>query len=234
MPALHRRHSISWLVPVVAGAVLGFGIYDRLASSSSVDVTTRDRRKASPASTRSHHRPPQLPSEEGASNLGRGRDERDPTRPGAGPAIAYAPREPAEWQGMLVNTTFQARCDTSSRCGLAMACHTDQCGPCSNDSECANGEACSMQHCVVASLAACRTRADCPAAELCMLTGYASDARGNLDMRAYCSGSPPAEARRQEEEEAALAVELARADRTPPVLGTDPGTPEGLVHLLQD
>jgi hypothetical protein len=241
MPALHRRHPISSLVAVVVGAILGFGLHHELTGSSperSVDLALRDRRRTDPAPTRSHHHPPQLPAADGAADptgVSRGLEGRDPTRPGVGPPIAYASRDPSEWQGMLVNTTFQARCDVSSRCGLAMACHTGHCGPCSNDSECAAGEMCSMQHCVIAPLAACRTRADCAAGELCMLTGYASDARGNASMRAYCSGNPPAEARRQEDEQAALEVELAQADRIPSTLATtDPGTPEGLVHLLQD
>src|SRR5690606_36385366 len=96
--------------------------------------------------------------------------ERQPDRPGEGPPIEYASRDPREWQGMLVNTTFQALCDTSARCGLAMACNAGRCGPCAHDSDCASGEVCSMQHCVVSSLAACRSRSDCPGDELCILS----------------------------------------------------------------
>jgi hypothetical protein len=236
MSALHREHLISWLVPVIAGLVLGIGLHGLLAGASPVDVAARDRRTASAEVTRSHRAPPQLAPAAATpdrSVVTRGAGGRDPARPGVGPAIAYAPRDPSEWQGMLVNTTFQALCDTSSRCGLAMACHAGRCGPCASDAECAAGEVCAMQHCVSAPLATCRGRADCPSGELCMLTGYADDARGNGGMHAYCSGSPPAEARRQDEQ-AALDGELAREDRTAPAPGADPATPEGLVHLLQE
>ena len=226
---MHRWQRFIWAAPLLAGAILGLGLYYLVADSPdrSVELATRDRRRPPTAPTRSHYRPA-LPSDAPAPAPGR-----DPARPGAGPSLEHAPRDPAEWQGMLVNTTFQALCDTSSRCGLAMACDAGRCGACARDSDCATGEVCSLQHCVLSSLAACRSRADCPTGELCLLTGYASDPRGNGDMRAYCSGSPPPSTRNLDDEEAALAAETARA-RPVPLATNNPGTPEGLVHLLQD
>src|SRR4029079_17336818 len=58
----------------------------------------------------------------------------------------YFPREKGEWQGMLVNMTLRAQCDTSSRCALAAACLDGLCGPCSHDRECADSEVCVLDH----------------------------------------------------------------------------------------
>jgi hypothetical protein len=225
-----RTQRFAWLVvPALVGALVGFGLYHHLTSASedAVDLAARDLRVRDPNPIRSHHAPPTTPSLDVPAG------EVDPERRGLAPAIELAPRDAAEWQGMLVNTTFQASCDTSTRCGLAMACHAGRCGACTRDAECGAGEVCSMQHCVASASTACRTRADCPSGELCMLTGYSDDPRGNGDMRSYCSGSPPQIARTVESDEAALAQELASADVVPlPV--DNPATPEGLVHLLQD
>lgn len=226
-----RTHRITHVLPLIAGALVGFGVYRYLTAVDAVELSTRDRRTRAEAPIRSHRAPapPSLDTPAGPH------DEAAAARPtpGAGPAIAFAPRDAAEWQGMLVNTTFQASCDTSARCGLAMACSaTGRCGPCTRDADCATGEACAMQHCVPAAAVACKSRVDCPAGELCMLTGYSEDPRGNGDLRAYCSGSPPALARTVERDEAEL-EELARAEPAP-LATDDPGTPEGLVHLLQD
>jgi hypothetical protein len=217
---MSRTQRLSWLVPLIAGAIVGYGLYQFLAPTPAGDLAVRDLRKRETAPVIGHR----APSLEVTP-----RDE--PERPGVGPSIELAPRAASEWQGMLVNTTFQASCDTSSRCGLAMACHAGRCGACTQDAQCGSGEVCSMQHCVSAPNAACRARSDCPISELCMLTGYSDDARGNGDMRAYCSGSPPALARTVESDAAELA-ELAQAEAAP--LSIDnPGTPEGLLHLLQ-
>jgi hypothetical protein len=79
-------------------------------------------------------------------------------------------------------------CEASERCGLATACVTGRCGACRLDAECASGEACALEHCVLATRVACRGRADCSEGELCVLSGISADARGNSDMRAYCQG----------------------------------------------
>jgi hypothetical protein len=109
------------------------------------------------------------------------------TGPGAAPAPVFVPRPAGEWQGMLVNTALQATCDTSSRCGLAMACHEDGvCGACTADSDCAGGEVCALDHCVRQAQAACRHASDCGGGALCVLSGYSTDARGNGAMTASC------------------------------------------------
>jgi hypothetical protein len=98
----------------------------------------------------------------------------------------YKPRDPSEWQGMLVDTGLQAPCAAPDGCGLAMACHQGRCGPCTSDAECAAGESCSLDHCVRSDLAGCRARRDCAAGEFCVLSGYSADPRGNGEMRASC------------------------------------------------
>lgn len=108
----------------------------------------------------------------------------------AGLAAEYEWREPSEWQGMLLNRAFATICETSGGCGLAMACRGGRCGPCETDSQCAPGEVCSVQHCIQAHLAECRSRRDCPGDEaFCILSGYTADVRGNGSMRAYCTAA---------------------------------------------
>jgi hypothetical protein len=48
------------------------------------------------------------------------------------------------------------------------------------------GESCVLDHCIRSELADCRTRRDCRNDELCVLSGYSSDPRGNARMRAEC------------------------------------------------
>lgn len=108
----------------------------------------------------------------------------------------FHPRDPAEWQGMIVNLSAMAICDTSARCGLAMACHSGKCGPCTSDIECAINEICILDHCIQKKNADCRSYRDCNDAELCILSGYSSDPRGNAEMVARCqltsgSGAEP-------------------------------------------
>lgn len=224
---MSRKQRISWLVPLIAGAIVGFGVYQYLSPADGVDLASRDQRRREAAPIVGHRASPVTPALDVERQGQRGESE----RPGIGPAIELAPRDASEWQGMLVNATFQASCDTSSRCGLAMACDAGRCGACSADAQCGTGEVCSMQHCVLASNAACRARGECPAGELCMLTGYSDDARGNGEMRAYCSGSPPVLARTVESDRAEVDAELAVVAAPLPV--DNPGTPEGLLHVLQ-
>jgi hypothetical protein len=106
----------------------------------------------------------------------------------------FHPRDPGEWQGMLVNTVLQPVCETSAGCGMAAACVREKCGPCQYADDCAVGEICVLDHCVKRDNAACTGRSDCSRDELCILSGYSSDPRGNSDMRASCvsphGGSP--------------------------------------------
>jgi hypothetical protein len=87
---------------------------------------------------------------------------------------------------MLVNVDAFPPCESSAGCGLGRACRQGKCEACVQDNDCAQGEACVLDHCVVRALAACRGRADCAAGQLCVLSGYSNQARGNEDMRAYC------------------------------------------------
>lgn len=108
-----------------------------------------------------------------------------------GPPLAVAerhfhPRDPQEWQGMLINTDAVPPCEASATCGLARACKAGQCVACSADDDCASGEVCVLDHCVARALASCRRRADCAPGSLCILSGYSSEARGNEGMRSLC------------------------------------------------
>ncbi|MGB5812361.1 MAG: hypothetical protein WBG86_17620 [Polyangiales bacterium] len=106
----------------------------------------------------------------------------------------YHPRADGEWQGMRVRIDQQAICQGESSCGLALACIDGLCSPCVADSECASGEACALDHCVREANLGCRSYTDCKEGSLCVLSGYSSGLRGNIDMRAYClspSGGTP-------------------------------------------
>lgn len=115
--------------------------------------------------------------------------EFDPSPPGLamllGPPRWY-PRPPSEWQGMLVNLNLTPHCDSSALCGLARACKDAKCMPCEQDGECADGEACVLDHCVRRELVTCRRSANCLAKEVCILSGYSNLPRGNEGMRAIC------------------------------------------------
>ncbi|MDG2304726.1 MAG: hypothetical protein P8R42_08730 [Candidatus Binatia bacterium] len=102
------------------------------------------------------------------------------------PGPRYFPRAGGEWEGMLVDESLQAACDTTSRCGLGMACVDGACGACVADGECAVGEACVLDHCVPEKNVACRAKLDCHGEELCVLSGYSDDLRGNEAMTAFC------------------------------------------------
>jgi hypothetical protein len=104
----------------------------------------------------------------------------------AAPFPDHAPRAAGEWQGMPVDRSTQVLCDAADSCGLAMACLGETCGPCERDDQCAAGETCVLDHCLLASRAACHSRADCAADALCVLTGTSPDPRGNAEMSAIC------------------------------------------------
>jgi hypothetical protein len=90
---------------------------------------------------------------------------------------------------MQVDLSVRALCGEANHCGLAAACTEGRCGPCGTDSDCSANEACVLDHCVPRENVACRTRHDCPGEQLCALSGYSSDPRGNAEMRAYCLDS---------------------------------------------
>lgn len=177
----HRRRSTRPLVLValtaVAAGALWLGFRPRPASSP---------REALPreALRRPEHRepvhPPSLPRQDSVLAT---------AAVGAPLAVAerhFHPRDPQEWQGMLINTDAVPPCDASATCGLARACRAGKCVACGTDDECAAGEVCVLDHCVVSALASCRRRADCARGSLCILSGYSSAARGNEGMRSLC------------------------------------------------
>jgi hypothetical protein len=105
------------------------------------------------------------------------------------PGSDYAPRPATEWLGRRVDRATQPLCDGADSCGLAMACIDGRCAPCGASSPCASGETCVLDHCVLATEAACHSRADCPDDTLCVLSGYSADPRGNAAMRSVCLAS---------------------------------------------
>jgi hypothetical protein len=63
------------------------------------------------------------------------------------------------------------------------------CGPCRQDAECADGEICILDHCLLSRNAKCRSRRECAGEEaLCILSGYSADPRGNAALTAECRG----------------------------------------------
>lgn len=107
------------------------------------------------------------------------------------PRDRFHPRDPSEWQGMLVNLAQPQICEASWTCGFALACKEQSCGPCEVNRDCAQGESCVLDHCVLADHVECRSQKDCKhlgAEALCILSGLTSgDPRGNAAMRAFCS-----------------------------------------------
>ena len=99
----------------------------------------------------------------------------------------YHPRAAGEWDGMLVDTSRPQICETSENCGLALACADGRCGPCRRVRDCAVGETCVLDHCLLVDLVECRQKAECPGErQVCALSGYSPDPRGNEVLRAYC------------------------------------------------
>ena len=111
-----------------------------------------------------------------------------PGRMGLMPAFTFHPRAPDEWQGWRVDLSLRPGCDTSSRCTAGLACLADQmCGPCSHDSDCAGGEICVLDRCLLRERAGCRNRRDCRDGELCITTEPSPDPRGNGFTKSFCS-----------------------------------------------
>ena len=145
------------------------------------------------------------------------------------------PRPAHEWQGMRVDLSQRQYCEASSYCGLALACLGDRrCGACQRDDQCAGGEVCVLDHCVVAAHAGCRTSAECVAGgpgagdpgagpgALCVLSGLSGgEPRGNTGMRSYCQlssgGTPQDESVPDTRRAARLAEAAAQQPVAPPV-----------------
>jgi hypothetical protein len=138
---------------------------------------------------------------------------------------------------MRVDLAYQAECDVSSRCGLAMACLRGRCGPCALDRECAAQEACAVQHCVPEAHVGCRSRLDCATGEVCMLTGLTPDPRNNAGLFAYCSGSKSPVGRDMEAEAAHHRAEYeakAPDNRSPAELGESSQLADELRRALEE
>lgn len=160
-----------------------------------------------------------------------------PVGRGIGPDPQLAPRDPDEWQGMLINMSFRARCQDSAGCGLALACREDGlCGPCVSDVECAVGEACVLQHCILGSYVECRYRRDCRGGEeMCILVGEEGGPRGNEGLRAICESDRHIYLDRRGRERAREELERARDERSDPrSLGHEsPPSPGSARHLAE-
>lgn len=115
----------------------------------------------------------------------------EPPDPGAEaqcppPAREFHPRPEDEWQGMRVRVGNQPICAGKSSCSFALACRDGLCGPCLADEDCAGGEVCVLDHCLIGENVTCRSYSDCDEGSLCVLSGYSAGYRGNGDMRAQC------------------------------------------------
>jgi hypothetical protein len=137
---------------------------------------------------------------------------------------------------MRVDLSQRQYCEASSYCGFALACLGDQqCGACQRDEQCASGEACVLDHCVVAANVGCRTRADCAGAgagpgagddAMCVLSGLTGgEPRGNGEMRSFCrsssGGTPQDESAPDARRAARLAAAAAQQPVAPPVSAGD-------------
>jgi hypothetical protein len=122
-------------------------------------------------------------------------------------ADTYASRPSGEWQGMPIDLTRSPPCDASEHCGLARACVNGVCTACDDDSDCTSSEGCVLGHCVQKSLMHCRSKRDCGADEMCILSGYSSDARGNESMTSVCNPSSGGKEQRELVHQEVLAAE---------------------------
>jgi hypothetical protein len=176
---LPRRRGLILVLVVLAAAALWWKARSHAPTSiprSQLGLAARQPRDASrPVVPRLAPSLPSSPSEPVLASGGLRASERH-----------WHPRDPQEWQGMLINTDASPPCESSAGCGLGRACKQGKCEACAQDNDCAMGEACVLDHCVVGALAACQGRADCAAGQLCVLSGYSNQARGNEGMRAYC------------------------------------------------
>jgi hypothetical protein len=107
----------------------------------------------------------------------------------------FVPRDPNEWQGIRVETCREQYCETSDQCGLALACIDGGCGACFADSDCARGEVCVLDHCLLDELATCRSYQDCDEGEVCIFGLSGGVPRGNEDSPTECIGSSGGTAR---------------------------------------
>lgn len=102
------------------------------------------------------------------------------------PPPKFHPRPKDEWQGMLIDMNLRPMCERTEQCGLGLVCREEHCLPCLRDGECEPNESCVLDHCVRTEFVGCHSRRDCDDEELCVLTGYSADPRGNEKMKSKC------------------------------------------------
>ena len=138
--------------------------------------------------------------------------------------VSAPTRSQDQWQGMRVDADVQPPCGRSAHCGLARACIDGRCVACRRDGDCEAGEFCVLEHCVQEPATGCRTRQECRGPdELCILSGYSSDPRGNAELRSFCNpGSGGSEE---------TALEVVASD---PEDEGKPATVSPVQHLLDD
>lgn len=198
-PRTEKRASIALLVALVAG--LGGFLATSFGGSDDAEVKT-SKRVEEPAQAR----PPAV------SDVRQPRSTAAPQEKGAPrefhaqvAKVEYHERDPGEWKGMRLDISAKVQCETSDTCQLSTACVDEICGACDQDSDCAKGEACVLDRCLLEENADCRNRKDCPDEELCMIERTGSDAlkdhRGNMFLESKCSqdGVLPSKPQPQEE-----------------------------------
>lgn len=169
------------------------------APSNQMDVAQTHRLSLSPSAIRSRTvRAAVAPSgthEERASE-GKGSTISEPihqTLPRRGVSVveitSFHPRPANEWQGARVPNTpsDMPSCETSELCGLALACRDGLCGACLTDPDCAEGERCILDHCLLAENVECSTRNDCAENEVCLFRDDDSPGpRHNSSLMSVC------------------------------------------------
>jgi len=137
--------------------------------------------------------------------------------------VRFHQRPEDEWQGMLIDVAVRPPCETTSSCQLSLACVEGTCGPCGADADCAGGERCVLDHCLLRDNAGCVSSRDCPNSELCMIVSEGSNAlrdiRGNLFLRSICTTNGRAPGRPQPYEDE---LEVYQAEDPPALLGPAP------------
>src|SRR5690606_16786938 len=109
-------------------------------------------------------------------------------------SAALTPRAPGEWQGMLIDANASPACAGPADCSLGRGCIAGKCVACKPPGTVfARGEECVLDHCGLDSNVLCRRRDDCQDGDLCILSGYSDDRRGNSEMRALCASDLAAE-----------------------------------------
>jgi len=112
-------------------------------------------------------------------------------QPPLAPQPRYRPRDSREWQGMLVDESYEVLC--KDFCGLALACVSGVCRACTSDTDCGRHESCVLDHCLDSSRVSCRSYRDCGPQSLCVLSGLSPDPRGNAELRSFCSSEGAAD-----------------------------------------